>query len=681
MLSLPIDVDGEVVVVKPSSPEPSPKNVVSNMDPLEEECDRLTARSMTAIGAREVLPRLKELTDLHPNALKPALAYAVVREATRNKEGMFEVWCDLHRRFPTCDKALRFRVRWLKRLHREDEGRALIEEYYPGTPESSHALQEKAELHGELGDVDSLKRYYRKLITRFPEDPRGRFHFAKRLREYGEGFEAWRVLEPVFDHPQMPKSGVAFVNELRAGLETLRRIAPDRCVEGTDTNILAYTCAIDLLAAKREDPPRADVLGRVALITGSLGAGGAERQLARTASRLELARAAGVDVAGVPLDDSFHVVVKSLDSAAGHDFFLGPVEAAKVPTHQIDDMPPVPYEQLQIDDPQVASLLPFLPPNAAYGVQRMFNYFRREKIRVAYIWQDGAVLFAALAAMLAGVPRVVLTMRGLPPIMRLHLHRPEYTSMYRALANAPGVVFASNSRAAAVAYCDWIGMRRDRFTIVYNGVDNLPPEGGESEIKRWESFERRTGGPGVPTIGSVFRFDTDKRPHLWIDFAAAYHARHPEARYVLVGGGRMLAEAREKATAYGIADRILFVGASKRVGYWLRKMETFVLLSMFEGLPNAIIEAQLTGVPVVSTPAGGVGEALKDGETGLLLSTVDPLDLAELCDKVETVHRWKLENPGLGDKIVAFAEHRFSTEAMIENTALLLSGRQENKDD
>ena len=76
-----------------------------------------------------------------------------------------------------------------------------------------------------------------------------------------------------------------------------------------------------------------------------------------------------------------------------------------------------------------------------------------------------------------------------------------------------------------------------------------------------------------------------------------------------------------------LCDRVLFVGSSTRVGYWMSKMDALVLTSRYEGLPNVLIEAQYMGVRVITTPAGGASECLVDGLTGGVLECAEKPDL------------------------------------------------------
>jgi glycosyltransferase involved in cell wall biosynthesis len=126
------------------------------------------------------------------------------------------------------------------------------------------------------------------------------------------------------------------------------------------------------------------------------------------------------------------------------------------------------------------------------------------------------------------------------------------------------------------------------------------------------------------------------------------------------------------AAELGILPRILFVGLSKHVGYWLMKMDALVLMSQYEGLPNVLIEAQYMGVPVVSTPAGGAEECFIPNETGYVLQDAKDPDLYEACDKISTLITQFKNNPDLKNKAIHFASTHFSISGMIDNTVKTL---------
>lgn len=636
------------------------------------ECADLVKRADNVETAQVALPRLKYLLSRFSGELDVNLSHALVAEMTRVREGMLELWTDVHEKFPDNYRALQYRLRWLSRHQRTTEGLEILERHYPGAPSDADRRLNKAELLVELREIAAAKVLFISTLADFPDSKNAPLIYAKRLREWGELTEALAILDRFLATEQAPKSASVMAEELRKGMEVLDQRAPDWRTCGIPARIVVLRAAIDIFRDRSARPVEPGQLGSVSLITGSLGTGGAERQLARTAARLERTRRESGSICGRPIRGPIQVVVKSLSRENNHDFFLPMIACEQVEAYQIDNMTPARPAELVAEDSDLRHLLPLVPAHAAFGTQRLVEHFRRHATDVAYIWQDGAVLFAALAALVAGVPRIVLNVRGLPPILRPHLFRGEYEPMYRALAQIPGVEFMSNSHAAAKAYCDWLGLPQERFNIVHNGVEHLPPDPNETDEERWQKFERRTAD-ATETIGGVFRIDVDKRPELWIDFVRAHHEARPNARFVLVGSGPLLPRVRQRAAELGIADRILFVGRSASVGYWLAKMDAFVLLSRFEGLPNVLIEAQLAGIPVVSTPAGGACETFTPGVTGLATDTVEAVDLEALCAKVGHVVDWRRSDPSLADRIRQIASERFSTTLMVQRTVDLLA--------
>ena len=202
--------------------------------------------------------------------------------------------------------------------------------------------------------------------------------------------------------------------------------------------------------------------------------------------------------------------------------------------------------------------------------------------------------------------------------------------------------------------------------MVYNGLAPLPAVQDDECVRLWREFEARTPQAAY-TVGTVMRVDDNKRPFLWVEAAHLYSQSNPDARFVMVGGGPLLEPVREFAQRLGMSDRILFTGISRRVGYWLSHFDAFMLLSRFEGLPNVLIEAQFAGVPVVTTLAGGAGEAVQEGVTGLTLPAGE-VEAPEVVRALAQMRDMRRKDPDIGSKARAWAQARFSLEQMIAST-------------
>ncbi|MFD2182371.1 glycosyltransferase [Rhodoplanes azumiensis] len=391
--------------------------------------------------------------------------------------------------------------------------------------------------------------------------------------------------------------------------------------------------------------------GHVMLVTGSLGAGGSERQVAYTS----------VGLAGsVP---KLSLAVQS--TAAGGDFFLDRVEQAGVrvleaPEREVLFLPSA-WAPMLIELGRVLG-----HDNLLFtDVCRYLGLFADERPGLVHAWLDWSNIAAGVAAVIAGVPRIVLSGRSLAPT-RFAFHQPFMRPGYRFLLESPGVTMLNNSRAGAADYAEWLGIAVDRITVIRNAIED-----GEHRTPTPDeivAYRARLGIPdGARVVGSVFRISEEKRPDLWIRIAAAVAAARPDVYFLLVGDGPDREATRAAGLAAGLGDRLVMPGRSAEPALPMALMECLLLTSRVEGLPNVLIEAQLGGVPVVTSAVGGAPEALVSAElSGFAIEGDDPQDYARailrLIDDDGTLRaRRRAELPIL-------TRHAFDRERMLSET-------------
>lgn len=551
-------------------------------------------------------------------------------------------------------------VAFMKKNGEAAEAIELIEHSLPDEEGDVSRVLKKAELLYDLNETKRSWEIYQKLIA--SNIAEARYEYARRL--YNRGFA--KDAQVVLSGGELPlkkyKNYLVKVNKICDLLEALdgQPILP-----GTDTRIIAMKHAILFFRQRKLPPPSQGKLGRVALCTGSLGSGGAERQITRLAIELMRKFKAQGEVAGYVVDKPVDLIIQSLSAVAKKDFFLREVLDEDVNVTEIEKLVEELFDSASVESPELCLLLSHLPARCNYGVRHLAPHLLKSKPDCLSVWQDGACLMVSLAALIAGVPRIQLGLRGLPPVVRKHLFKPEYEPLYQALAQVPGVSFLSNNICVANIYAQWLNVEEERFQVVYNGVITPSTEARSDISKRtWHRFLNTTPDADI-TIGGVFRFVSDKSPFSWIDFAASYLQSRPRTRFVLVGDGELKAEAQKRAENLGILNRILFVGVARDVGYWMEKMDVFMLFSQFEGLPNVLVEAQMVGVPVVSTPAGGSAECILDGVSGYLLDDVHNIDFKQAGDYADRLLKlWRGGHPPRG-KTQQFLYDRFSVNNMI----------------
>lgn len=634
--------------------------------------EEIVAASTRVQLAQSNLERAQVLA--HEHMADPKVRFLILRlkERAGFNEGISEQWSALLRECPDDIQIVRHCASRLVKDRHLDDALALIERYFPAATDNAAMLFARAQLLGDIRAHEQSDALFRQLIARHG-DRNVRVEFAKRLRKRGLLADAVEAIRPAVESLSPGSKAAELASTLEDDYAFYRRFEPEEGLAGQDIRIVSMKHAILHFRNRRIVEQSAGKPVSIALVTGNLGPGGAERQLTRLARELRgMAVRAGHQPAPTPLKpEKVEVLVKQHTEPAGSgkkqglNFFLPVLAEAQIPVTEINGLPPVSISHQAAVDPVLARLLEQLPPPVHYGVTRLAPHLRAGAFDVVSLWQDGTCLFGALAALFAGVPIIHLVFRGLPPNIRKDRFREEYPVLYQALARVPGVCFVSNSRTAAREYAQWLGIPLERFHILYNGVPELSTDPSDEDERKWSAFQAQTAD-ATETIGGVFRLEPDKRPQLWIKLAAQYLKQRPKARFVIVGDGRLRENVETLAHESGVTERLLLVGLSNHVGYWYTRMDVSVLLSRYEGLPNVLIEAQMLGVPVVATPAGGSGECFVENVTGHLLGDVDHPDLNEACRKIASMADSVRGNDVLKEHSRHRARELFSLGAMLE---------------
>ncbi|WP_433435248.1 glycosyltransferase [Nonomuraea sp. CA-141351] len=169
----------------------------------------------------------------------------------------------------------------------------------------------------------------------------------------------------------------------------------------------------------------------------------------------------------------------------------------------------------------------------------------------------------------------------------------------------------------------------------------------------------------APVVAFVGRLTQVKRPDRFVATAHRILARVPDCRFVICGGGDLLARLEQDIAP--IRHAFHLVGWRKDVETVYAAADVVLLTSDNEGTPLTLIEAQMAGTPVVSTRVGSVAEVVQDERTGLLSST-DPAELAEQTVRV-------ISDPLLARRFGEAARHwstaSFDVDRLVADTEAL----------
>ncbi len=180
------------------------------------------------------------------------------------------------------------------------------------------------------------------------------------------------------------------------------------------------------------------------------------------------------------------------------------------------------------------------------------------------------------------------------------------------------------------------GLPRERFRLIPNGVDIQRFRPASPEARR-----ALRGALGLPVEGPLVLFvgffSREKCPDVLFDaWTRCVAAGDRSSVLVFVGAtrsdyyeveGRLAEDIRERAARLDLISRLYFVEATTQIEDYQRAADLFVLPSVREGLPNALLEAMACGTACVATRLEGVTDQLLAGDSGVL---VPPRDVAAL---------------------------------------------------
>ena len=285
------------------------------------------------------------------------------------------------------------------------------------------------------------------------------------------------------------------------------------------------------------------------------------------------------------------------------------------------------------------------------------RFLRDREIDLVHTHRYKDTVLSTIAAKLAGVPHLIRTVHGLREPMRGwdHLKFRVYETldavMLRCFADR---VIAVSDRIADALRDE--GYRPSLVTRVHNGIDLRKV----MAMRRPEDLRRELGvDAGTIVFGTVGRLSPVKGHDTFLRAARLILDQHPGARFLIAGGGPLERELAALASELGIEPACRFLGPRADVYDLVSAMDVFVLPSLNEGIPMAVLEAMAVATPVVASAVGGLPEVIRDRQTGLLVPPADQRALADACLELARDREWAQRLGTAGRRVV---EEQFSRD-------------------
>ena len=320
---------------------------------------------------------------------------------------------------------------------------------------------------------------------------------------------------------------------------------------------------------------------RIALVTGSLEYGGGETQMVRLAHEL---------------DRRGHTV-KVFTLLGG-----GPLG------RRVDEY------GLERESWDFRGFIVRHPLRTARSYLRAGASLRRFRPDVVHAHLETAYLLSIPQAWLLGVPGRVSARRM--PGEGQHYRKGLARRLHRLSIRCSNAIIPNSSTVADSAI-EVEHVRPEQLRVIENGVD-LPEEVADVS--------------GPDPLGIIVANLRPEKDHAGLIEAFARLPAPPRLR--IVGEGPERAHLEKLVADRGLSDRVTFAGFVADAASCFAEAQFSLLVSRFEGLPNAVLESMAHGVPVIGTDIPGIAQLIDDGTDGLLVPPGDPAALAAAIERL-----------------------------------------------
>ena len=303
-------------------------------------------------------------------------------------------------------------------------------------------------------------------------------------------------------------------------------------------------------------------------------------------------------------------------------------------------------------------------PESQWGSGKMFlelvREFKKSNIRIIHTHKYKDTILAAPAAKLCGIPHVVRTVHGLrEPFDGLQAFKMScYEAIERTVhRSCVDSIIGVSSQIAARYKADG---EVSRVVCIRNGIDL---EGKSVQVNRWQIRKDLGIDSETCLIGTVGRLTPVKGIPYLLDAARILLRQGANVKVLVVGDGSIRQDLLAQAGNLGVGERVVFLGHREDTDVLLQALDIFVLPSLSEGIPMALLEAMAASRPIVASRVGGIPEIIEDGVEGYLVEPMDVNTLAERCRRL-------IESPDvarkMGEQGRKRVESEFSATAMAD---------------
>ncbi len=293
-----------------------------------------------------------------------------------------------------------------------------------------------------------------------------------------------------------------------------------------------------------------------------------------------------------------------------------------------------------------------------FNTYKISRFLKKNEVDILICNLNKDVRVAGLAARIAKTPAVIAR-HGVLLCGKKWKHKITLTNL------VDGIL--TNTNTIKSSYLEYGWFQEGFIQVVYNGIEDKDAV---------ETYDFSKEYPGKKIIFSAGRLSKQKGYTYLIEAAAILSRKRNDLVFLVAGKGSLLNDLKHQVAQKKLNDTFIFCGFKENVESYTKGCHLFVLPSLFEGMPNAVMEAMAVGKAVVATDVNGNRELMEDNQTGIIVPPRDPESLSKAIENL-------IDDENLlqsfGEKGMQRVKRYFTVDKMIRNLELyfksMLNGR------
>lgn len=250
---------------------------------------------------------------------------------------------------------------------------------------------------------------------------------------------------------------------------------------------------------------------------------------------------------------------------------------------------------------------------------KLISFIRKNRIQIVHAHGNSATLAIEMMASLCGGCNVRIA------------HSHNTSTLYPKLNKVFSPFFSrlyTHGFACGSDAGKWL-FHNKPFIEITNGIE---VEKFIFNEQQRNIFRKRIFADNKFVVGSVGNFNKQKNHSFLIDAFAEFEKKHNESILLLIGDGYLMDSVKDKVNKLGLASKVHFVGKTTEVNNYMQAMDVFVMPSLHEGFPVALVEAQASGLPCLVSNT--VDRKVKITPDVDFLSLTEPLEWSNAIELI-----------------------------------------------